>query len=114
VPGVTQSLGVHPSQIYSAINTFLIAAVLIAFFTMQPAPGRVFALMMILKGATRFLLEMIRAEPAVLGNLSFSMVVSIPLFLGGVVMWYVVGKLDRSRPKFDYANPPAAKTVAAL
>jgi phosphatidylglycerol:prolipoprotein diacylglycerol transferase len=112
-PGVTESLPVHPSQLYSAVNAFLIAAVLVAYFTMQPAPGRVFALMMILKGLTRFLLEMIRAEPAVIGNLSFSMVVSIPLFLGGVVMWLAVGKLDRSRPKFDYATPTAATPVPA-
>ena len=38
-PGVTTSLPVHPSQLYSAFNAFLIAGVLIAFFTMQPAPG---------------------------------------------------------------------------
>jgi phosphatidylglycerol:prolipoprotein diacylglycerol transferase len=112
-PGVTASLPVHPSQLYSAFNAFLIAGVLIAFFTTQPAPGRVFALMMILKGLSRFILEMLRAEPAVLGPLSFSMVISIPLFLGGIVMWYVVGKMDRSRPKFDYDAPnPAPATPA--
>jgi phosphatidylglycerol:prolipoprotein diacylglycerol transferase len=109
-PGVTESLPVHPSQIYSSFNAFLIAGVLIAFFTTQPAPGRVFALMLILKGFTRFILEMLRAEPAVLGPLSFSMVVSIPLFLGGVVMWYVVGRMDRSRPKFSYETSPASAT----
>jgi phosphatidylglycerol:prolipoprotein diacylglycerol transferase len=96
--GVTESLAVHPSQLYSAFNAFLIASLLIAFYTMQPAPGRVFALMLIMKGMTRFILEMIRAEPAVLGPLSFSMVLSIPLFLIGVVMWFVVGRMDRSRP----------------
>jgi phosphatidylglycerol:prolipoprotein diacylglycerol transferase len=107
-PGVTESLPVHPSQLYSAFNAFLIAGVLIAYFTTQPAPGRVFALMMILKGLTRFLLEMLRAEPEVLGPLSYSMVISVPLFLGGIVMWLVVGRLDRSRPKFDYPTPETA------
>jgi phosphatidylglycerol:prolipoprotein diacylglycerol transferase len=110
VPGVTASLPVHPSQLYSSVNAFLIAGVLVAYFTTQPAPGRVFALMMILKGLTRFILEMIRAEPAVWGNLSFSMVVSIPLFVGGIVMWLICGRLDRSRPKFEYDSPPATAT----
>jgi phosphatidylglycerol:prolipoprotein diacylglycerol transferase len=110
-PGETESLPVHPSQIYSSINAFLIACVLIAFFTTQPAPGRVFALMLILKGFTRFILEMLRAEPAILGPLSFSMVVSIPLFVTGVVMWFAVGRMDRSRPKFEYA--PRASTTPA-
>ncbi len=112
-PGVTASLPVHPSQLYSTFNAFLIAGVLIAFFTMQPAPGRVFALMMILKGLTRFILEMLRAEPAVLGPLSFSMVISIPLFVAGIVMWYAVGKMDRSRPKFKYDVPASATPVPA-
>ena len=113
-PGVTSSLPVHPSQLYSSFNAFLIAGVLIAFFTMQPAPGRVFALMLILKGLTRFILEMLRAEPTVLGPLSFSMVISIPLFLGGIVMWYVVGKMDRSRPKFEYDAHARATPAPAV
>lgn len=111
-PGETAALPVHPSQLYSAFNAFLIAGVLIAYYTTQPAPGRVFALMMMLKGLTRFILEMIRAEPAVLGPLSFSMVVSIPLFLIGVVMWLVVGRMDRSRPAFHFDAPAPAAPVA--
>jgi phosphatidylglycerol---prolipoprotein diacylglyceryl transferase len=111
IPGETVSLGVHPSQFYSAFNAGLIALVLIAFFTTAPAPGRVFALMMILKGISRFILEMIRAEPAVLGPLSFSMVISIPLFVGGIVMWYAVGRMDPARPKFEYATPASASAM---
>ena len=91
--GVSRSLGVHPSQLYSAFNALLISAALVAFFTLRPTAGRVFALMLILKGITRFILEMLRAEPAVAGPLSFSMVVSIFLVIGGVIMWHVVGKM---------------------
>jgi hypothetical protein len=56
---------------------------------------------------------MIRAEPPVIANLSFSMVLSIPLFLGGIVMWYFVGKLDRSRPQFEYDPAPATRAALA-
>ena len=99
---------VHPAQIYSAITAFMLAAILVAFFTLQPSPGRVFALMLILEAPARFILEMLRSEPPVLGPLSFSMVISIPLFVVGVVMWIAVGKLKGTgRPAFEFI-PPAA------
>jgi phosphatidylglycerol:prolipoprotein diacylglycerol transferase len=82
---------VHPTEIYSAFNAFFIAAVLLAYFSIVPAPGRVFALMLILKGVSRFTLEMIRVEPPVIGNLSFSMVVSLGLVAAGIVMWLACG-----------------------
>ena len=44
----------------------------------------VFALMLMLEGASRYTLEMIRVEPAVLlDKLSFSMVISIGLVIAG-------------------------------
>jgi phosphatidylglycerol:prolipoprotein diacylglycerol transferase len=84
---------VHPTEIYSAFNAFLIAGICLAFLTTKPAPGRVFALMLILKGTSRFTLEMIRVEPPVWGPLSFSMVISIGLFAAGIMMWLSVPRL---------------------
>jgi phosphatidylglycerol---prolipoprotein diacylglyceryl transferase len=82
---------VHPTEIYSAFNAFFIAGVVLVYFSLTPAPGRVFALMMILKGLSRYVMEMIRVEPAVWGPLSFSMVVSLGLVVGGIVMWLACG-----------------------
>jgi phosphatidylglycerol:prolipoprotein diacylglycerol transferase len=112
--GVSRSLPVHPSQLYSAFNALLISAALVAFFTLRPTPGRVFALMLILKGITRFILEMLRTEPTVLGPLSFSMVISIFLVIGGVIMWHVVGRMgpERRRPDADDANAEKPGRVA--
>ena len=110
--GVAKSLPVHPSQLYSAFNALLICAALLAFFTLNPAPGRVFALMLMMKGATRFILEMLRAEPPVWGPLSYSMVVSIPLFIAGVVMWYVVGRMNRGQPHLATDSPARASAGA--
>ena len=89
---------VHPTEIYSAFNAFFIAAVCLAYFSLRPPPGRVFALMLILKGMSRFTLEMIRVEPPVLGPMSFSMVVSVGLLVAGVLMWLMCGRFDR-RPR---------------
>ena len=87
----------HPTQLYSTFNALLIAAALVCYFTMNPAPGRVFALMLILKGLTRFLLEMLRAEPVVIGSLSFSMLVGAILFVLGGVMWVAMGLVEQRK-----------------
>ena len=86
---------------------------LIAFYTLQPTPGRVFALMLILEAPSRFLLEMLRAEPPVIGPLSFSMVLSIPLFVAGVLMWYAFGRVGGKRPEGFNLPAGAMPAVAA-
>jgi phosphatidylglycerol---prolipoprotein diacylglyceryl transferase len=94
----------HPAQVYSTITAWIIAALLVAYFTMPHVPGRVFALMLIIEAPARFLLEMLRSEPPVVGpasdpphltflpNMSFSMVLSIGLFLAGVILWFAFRK----------------------
>lgn len=81
------SLWLHPAQIYSSIDAFLIAAVLIAFFTLRPPPGRVFALMLLLDPPTRFLLEMLRVEEPLVWGLTMAQVTAIPLFVVGIWLW---------------------------
>jgi phosphatidylglycerol:prolipoprotein diacylglycerol transferase len=86
---------VHPTQLYSTFNSLLITALLLAYLTMPHAGGRVFALMLMLEGPTRFMLETLRVEPpvnpALLGSMSLSMVIGIALFLVGVILWFVFG-----------------------
>jgi phosphatidylglycerol---prolipoprotein diacylglyceryl transferase len=90
-----RSRPVHPAQLYSTITAWLLAGLLVAYFTVPHAPGRVFALMMLLEGATRFLLEMLRTEPPVIGRLSLSMVIGLGLVAGGAVLWAVFGRYQR-------------------
>jgi len=78
----------HPTQLYSAFTAFLLALLLFAYYSMPHPPGRVFALMLLLEGSTRFLLELIRVEPPVLGPMSLSMVLGLCLVAAGVAMWY--------------------------
>jgi len=82
---------VHPAQLYSTFNALLIMAILLAYFTIPHAPGRVFAMMLMLEGPTRYLLEMLRVEPPVLGPMSLSMVIGLILFAIGVVLWFAFG-----------------------
>jgi phosphatidylglycerol:prolipoprotein diacylglycerol transferase len=98
---------VHPSQLYSTFSSLLIMAVLLCYFTMRHVPGRVFALMLILEGPTRFLLELLRVEPPVITPLglpmSLSMVLGLVLFAMGVVLWVTLGLANRRRLAPFYA-----------
>jgi len=105
------SRSVHPAQLYSTITAWLLAALLVAYFTLPHAPGRVFALMMVLEGATRFLLEMLRTEPPVVGRLSLSMIIGLVLVAGGVVLWVVFGRYQRGGAVTGPAGFPVGGTT---
>lgn len=92
---------VHPTELYSAFNSFLVAGVLVAFFSLAPGPGRVFALMLLLEGASRYILEMLRVEPPVFGTRtqSFSMILSATFVVIGALMWFACGALSGATPR---------------
>ena len=89
---------VHPAQLYSTITALLLAAIFVAFYSLPHVPGHVFALMCILEGATRFLLEMLRVEPGVgptIGGMAFSlsMWIGVGLVITGAVLWIAFSKI---------------------
>lgn len=96
-----RSLPLHPAQLYSSFTALLISALCFAYFTLPHAPGRVFALMLIVEGITRYLLELLRVEPPVIHvagyGLSLSMVLGISFFVLGIALWIVFGR----RPAHD-------------
>jgi phosphatidylglycerol---prolipoprotein diacylglyceryl transferase len=100
---------VHPAQLYSAITALLLAGVLLAFFTLPHAPGNVFSLMMMLEGSARFVLELLRAEPAVLGPFSISMLLSLILVGAGLILWLIFRTLGPSpTPNLAAISAPTA------
>lgn len=107
---------VHPAQLYSAFTAFLIAALCVAYYALPHVPGRVFALMLMVEGTSRYILEMLRAEPAVvrlLGHgLSFSMVLSVGLVIGGIALWFIFGRVGGRWP-VDAANAGARRAAMA-
>jgi phosphatidylglycerol:prolipoprotein diacylglycerol transferase len=111
------ALAVHPAELYSTLTAWLIAALLIAYFTLPHAPGRVFAMMLMLESASRLLLEMVRAEPVftpfgrhIFGSMSYSMVLSIPLLALGIVLWFAFGS-RRPVTIAHVASVPATASV---
>ena len=79
---------VIPTQLYSTFTSLLIMAILLCYFTMPHSPGRVFALMLMIEGPSRYLLELLRVEPAILGRMSLSMLLGQLLFVAGAIMWF--------------------------
>lgn len=89
---------VHPAQLYSTFTALLLAALFVAYYSLPHVPGHVFALMCMLEGATRFLLEMLRVEPGVgptIGgmSLSLSMWIGLGLVITGIILWIGFGKV---------------------
>lgn len=111
---------VHPAELYNTLTAFTTALFLVAYFTLPHVPGRVFAAMMMIEGVFRYLLEMVRVEPAVAGRgthflqflppQSYSMVVSFFLVGGGIILWYVFGRMARTggEPSHSRMAVPAA------
>jgi phosphatidylglycerol:prolipoprotein diacylglycerol transferase len=99
----------HPAQLYSAFTALLLAAMLVAYFTVPHTPGMVFAVMMIFEGIARFVLELVRAEPAVMHingfGLSLSMVLGILLSAFGVLLALVFRAMGESE---RFATPVPA------
>jgi phosphatidylglycerol:prolipoprotein diacylglycerol transferase len=86
------SLPVHPTQLYSSINAFLLCFFLLAYTPFRRRDGEVFALMLTIYPISRFLLEIIRTdEGASLGtSLSISQNISLFILLGIIAFWIIV------------------------
>ena len=91
------SLRTHPTQIYSAVNAFLLTAFLWFYFPFRKRRGEVFALMCVIYPVCRFLLELIRTDELGAFGTPFtgSQLVSICLFVAGLGLFAYV----RTRPE---------------
>ena len=81
-PDAAATIPLHPTQIYSSINGFVLAIVTGTFFWYRRYPGDVFALACILYPVTRILLEFLRSDEK--GQLGTMFTIS---------QWYSVGIL---------------------
>lgn len=80
------TMPLHPTQLYSSINAFLLAWVTAAYFRHRRRTGDVFALGLILYPITRFTIEFLRGdEMGQFGTgLTISQLVSLGIFTAGV------------------------------
>lgn len=107
---------VHPTQLYSTLAAALVCAACVALYSLAPTPGRVFALMMMLEGGARFVIEALRVEPAVMHvggyALSISMVIGACLVILGVILWFAFGLAGRSGREEAIVDSSATPSLA--
>ena len=90
------ALPVHPTQLYEAFACFVCFALL--YFVVRPrrrAFGQVFAWMLILYGIGRSICEIWRDDDrgVILGFISTSQIISVPLMAGGIaLLWWTSRK----------------------
>jgi phosphatidylglycerol:prolipoprotein diacylglycerol transferase len=98
--GRYRCLAVHPSQLYSSANALLLCVILYLFWRKNLTkansglatkrlnrPGSITALMLILYGVTRFLLESIRDDnPYELAFLTISQILGIVMIISGTAL----------------------------
>lgn len=110
-PQAEYCMPLHPTQIYSAINGFLLAFVTYAYYPFRRRVGGVFAVALILYPITRFLIEFVRAdELGQLGTgLTISQLLCIGLLCGGLGL---AGWLQwRGRAPSPAVPPPQSRSA---
>lgn len=88
------TFALHPTQIYSSINGFLLAWVTAAYFPHRRRPGEVFALGCILYSITRFIIEFLRNdEMGIFGtDLTISQATSLGVCAAGITLLAVLSR----------------------
>ena len=92
-----RSRPVHPAQLYSALDAFLLCLFLIAYYPFRRRDGEVTALTLTLHPLSRFLLEIIRTDegPVFGTGLSISQNISLLVFAGAIVLWIYLSRQPR-------------------
>jgi phosphatidylglycerol:prolipoprotein diacylglycerol transferase len=86
--GATWSLPVHPTQLYSAVDGFILLFLLSAYYPLRRRDGEVMALLMVAYPVTRFLIEYLRNDEGVfLFGLTISQNISVLLLAAGLLFW---------------------------
>jgi prolipoprotein diacylglyceryltransferase len=105
-----RSLGVHPTQLYSAVDGLLIFFFLWSYFPRRRRDGEVAAWLLTIAPATRFLMEMVRTdEPGMLWGMTLSQLLGLGLLAGGLVLWAIVLR----RPKGALFRPDDWQAINA-
>ncbi|MEZ6058449.1 MAG: prolipoprotein diacylglyceryl transferase [Planctomycetaceae bacterium] len=100
-PNAPLCIPLHPTQVYSSINGFILAAVTIAYFPYRRHPGQVFSLGMILYAITRFAIEIVRSdEEGQLGTpLTISQLLCLAMLAAGIWLAVHLSRQPRSTEK---------------
>ncbi|MBX6316416.1 MAG: prolipoprotein diacylglyceryl transferase, partial [Isosphaeraceae bacterium] len=105
---------VHPTQLYSAIDGLVLLLLLSAYYPLRRRDGEVMALLMVTYPITRFLIEYLRSDEGVFfAGMTISQVISVAMFLCGLVYWVWLLRLPPGRYADTAREPAKGSTIAA-
>jgi phosphatidylglycerol:prolipoprotein diacylglycerol transferase len=108
-PGVT----VHPAPLYECAALLVLFLVLVGLRTRVERPGTVFAVYLVLAGAIRFAVELVRTNRAVLLGLTEAQWMSAAAMAGGAV-WLALRPSGGRRPAVRGAPGPGTRGSGAV
>ncbi len=111
-----QSLPVHPTQLYSALDGLVLLLLLTAYYPLRRRDGEVMGLLMLAYPITRILIEFLRNDESVFfAGMTISQNISLLLLLGGALYWAWILWLPGGRHDFERAGsqPHTADLAAA-
>jgi len=86
--GAVQSLAIHPTQIYSAVDGLVLLLLLSAFFPFRRRDGEVLGLLMVTYATSRFLIDFMRNDEGTsFAGLTIAQKFSVALLLAGLAFW---------------------------
>ena len=93
-----QSLPVHPTQLYSALDALVILLLLTAYYPLRRRDGEVMGILMLTYPISRFLIEYLRNdEPAFFAGFTISQNISIALLVSAFAYWVWLSTLPKER-----------------
>jgi phosphatidylglycerol:prolipoprotein diacylglycerol transferase len=108
------SLPVHPTQLYSAIDGFVLLFLLTAYYPLRRRDGAVMALLMVAYPVTRFLIEYLRNDEKVFFlGLTISQNISVLLLGAGLLFWFVLSRRPRDVDGLDGAEESRIEAAAS-
>ena len=114
-PGAHWSRPVHPTQLYSVADGFILMGLLLAYAPVRRRDGEVMALLMVTYPVTRFLVEHLRGDESALATgMTISQNISVGLLLSGLAFWIWLSRRPRERFAESAAayDPAPAEAVA--
>ena len=110
-PAALRSLGVHPTQLYAALDGLILLGLLTWYFPRRRRDGEVMALLMVTYPVSRFLIECLRDdEGAFFAGLTISQNISVALFACGLLTWAYLARLPRLRYADRIEAPGSTQT----
>jgi phosphatidylglycerol:prolipoprotein diacylglycerol transferase len=109
--GAVQSLAIHPTQIYFALDGLVLLLLLSAFYPFRRRDGEVMSLLMVTYPISRFLIEYLRDdEGAFFAGLTISQNISVALLITGLGFWAWLVR----QPKVLYRDQHPASRPASI